>query len=399
MRCPCFLKKTSIFLNGYHILVDGLFDATPILLSFIVIAFGAGEKVAGTILSLAFIVTTLVGLSTIYLSQRYGFLRTVSLVTLCCGVGYSANAFSPNIYATGLFCIIALAGHGLFHNIAFSYLTSHNDRAVLGRVMSDFTVLGDMGRIPFVTLAGYAAAISMGGVEGWRSICLLYGLLALAGSAYVLYLSRTEGAALFAEEGPKPQKPRRFPSFALLGQTQVRLTMLTSCLDAFSSDRLFAFLPFLLLAKGIEPTVIGTFALSFTVGSLAGKFVCGRMTDMFGNRRVFIISELLMVALIIVLLFSQQLWCIITAAILLGGVTRGTVPIIQTIITEPVKHSRSFDDVFAINSLLRGCINIISPLVFGFLATATSIETVYALMAGMGALAVIPLFFVKFEKD
>lgn len=392
-------QKTSVFLNSYHILVDGLFDATPILLSFIVIAFGADEKTVGTILSTAFIVTTLVGLSTIYLSQRYGFLRTISLVTLFFGVGYCANAFSPNIYATGLFCIIALAGHGLFHNIAFSYLTSHNKRAVLGKVMSDFTVLGDMGRIPFVTLAGYVAAISIGGIEGWRGICLFYGLLALSGSAYVLYLSRSKWAALFVEEGPKPNKPRRFPSFILLKQTPVRLTMLTSCLDCFSSDRLFAFLPFLLLAKGIEPTVIGTFALSFTVGSLVGKFVCGRMTDMFGNRRVFIISELLMVTLIIILLLSQQLWCIITAAILLGGVTRGTVPIIQTIITEPVKHSHNFDDVFAINSLLRGCINVISPLVFGFLATSTSIEHAYALMAAMGTLAVIPLFFLKIEKD
>lgn len=392
-------RKTSIFLNSYHILVDGLFDATPILLSFIVIAFGADEKTVGTILSAAFIVTTLMGLSAIYFSQRYGFLRTVSLVTLFFGVGYSANAFSPNIYATGLFCIIALAGHSLFHTIAFSYLTSHNKRAVLGKVMGDFTILGDLGRIPFVTLAGYAAAISIGGVEGWRSICLLYGLLALSGSAYVLYLSRSKWATLFNDEEPKPLKARRFPSFALLKQSPVRLTMLTSCLDAFSSDRLFAFLPFLLFAKGIEPAVIGTFALGFTVGSLVGKFVCGRMTDMFGNRRIFIICELLMVTLIIVLLCSQQLWCIITAAILLGGVTRGTVPIIQTIITEPVKHSQNFDDVFAINALLRGCVNIISPLVFGFLATSTSIEYAYALMASMGAMAVIPLLFLKIEKD
>lgn len=389
-------KKTSFFLNSYHILVDGLFDAMPILLSFIVISFGAGEDTVGTILSLAFIITTLTGLSTIYLSQRWGFLRTVSLVTCFFGIGYCANAFSPNLYATGLFCIISLAGHGLFHNIAFSYLTSHSPRAKLGKAMGDFTLLGDIGRIPFVSLAGYAAAVSLGAFEGWRVICLLYGVLALAGSASVLWLARSPWGGQF-EDAP-PQKIRRFPSFALLHQPQIRLTMLTSCLDSFSSDRLFAFLPFLLLAKGVEASVIGSFALAFTAGSLGGKFLCGRMTDAFGNCRVFITCKLLMTAFIIALLFSQQLWCIIIAAALLGGVTRGTVPIIQTIITEPVKDSQNFDDVFAINSLLRGCTNIVSPLIFGFLATATSIQTVYVLMSVVGALSVIPLLFLKTKR-
>ncbi|MEG2173323.1 MAG: MFS transporter [Desulfovibrionaceae bacterium] len=392
------IPKSSLFLNSYHILIDGLFDATPILLSFIIIGFGADEKAVGSILSLAFIVTTLAGLATIYLSQRWGFLRTICIVTTCLGVGYTANAFSPNLYTTGLFCIIALAGHGLFHNIAFSYLTSHNDRAVLGKAMSNFTVLGDMGRIPFVSLAGYAGAISLWGFAGWRSVCLLYGLLALAASVYVLYLNTNKTTPLFPQDPTRSSTPRRFPSFALLHDPQVRLALSASGLDAFSSDRLFAFLPFLLLAKGIEPTVIGTFALGFTVGSLAGKFVCGRMTDIFGNRRVFIVSELLMAVLVVVLLFSQQLWCIISAAMLLGAVTRGTVPIIQTIITEPVKNATNFDDIFALNSLLRGSINTASPAIFGFLAAAMGIEFVYGLMSAVATLAVLPIFFLRTDK-
>lgn len=389
------VSKTSIVLNGYHILVDGLFDSFPILLSFIVIAFGASEKAVGTMLSTAFVVTTLSGLSTIYLSQRIGFLRSVALVCLCFTIGYVGNAFSSGLAMTGFFCVIALAGHGVFHNIAFAFLTRNNDRAVLGKTMGDFTILGDMGRIPFVSFAGYLAAISLGVIAGWRVVCILYAGLALAGACYALYLSCGARAKLFQQEGPVNAVRRRFPSFALLGNGQVRLTMLTSTLDAFCSDRMFAFLPFLLLAKGVDPTVIGSFAMAFTAGSLGGKFICGRLVDAFGNRRMFIISELLMALLVVVLLLSQQVWCIIAAAILLGGVARGTVPIIQTIITEPVKDASKVDDVFAINSLLRGIVNIISPVVFGILAEAASIEVVYALMSAVATLAVIPMFFLK----
>lgn len=411
------VKKTSIVLNGYHILVDGLFDSFPILLSFIVIAFGASEKAVGTMLSTAFVVTTLAGLSTIYLSQRLGFLRAVALVTLCSAVGYVGNAFSSGLYMTGFFCIIALAGHGVFHNVAFAYLTRTNSRAVLGRTMGDFTILGDIGRIPFVSFAGYLAAISLGAVAGWRVVCLLYGALALVGSGYALYLSCGAQGKLFKQEAAATpnadctpvvtpdstvasgsHKVRLFPSFALLRNGQVRLAMLTSTLDAFCSDRMFAFLPFLLLAKGVDPTIIGTFAMGFTAGSLVGKFICGRMVDAFGNRRVFIVSELLMAVLVVVLLLSQQVWWIIGASIVLGGVTRGTVPIIQTIITEPVKDASKLDDVFAINSTLRGTINIMSPMVFGLLAEAASIEVVYALMSAVGVLAVIPIFFLKAQE-
>lgn len=398
------VKTPSIVLNGYHIVMDGLFDSFPILLSFIVISFGASEKAVGSMLSTAFVVTTLAGLSTIYLSQRWGLLRSIALITLCFAVGYVGNAFSSGLYMTGFFCVITLAGHGVFHNIAFAYLTRSNSRAVLGKTMGDFTILGDMGRIPFVSFAGYLAAISVGTVAGWRVVCLLYGALALGGCVYALYLARGAGATLFShsmQAATSPQDPfvkikaRRFPSFALLRDGQVRLAMLTSSLDAFCSDRLFAFLPFLLLAKGVEPTIVGTFAMGFTVGSLVGKFVCGRMVDAFGNRWVFIVCEVLMAVLVVILLLSQQVWCIVVAAMLLGGVTRGTVPIIQTIITEPVQDPSKLDDVFAINSFLRGLINIASPLIFGFLASTAGIEVVYALMSAVAVLAVIPIFFLK----
>lgn len=48
-----FFRSSSVVLNGTHILVDGLYDSVPLLLSFMALSFGAGEKDAGLIVSLA----------------------------------------------------------------------------------------------------------------------------------------------------------------------------------------------------------------------------------------------------------------------------------------------------------------------------------------------------------
>lgn len=142
-------RARYILLNAYHILIDGLFDAVPILLAFMVISFGEGEKEVGLIVSVGTAAGTAAGLGTLLLSRKLGFMQTITLVTAVCGAGFCAATFSGNIVVAGLCFILAVAGYNVFHNIAFSYLTLHTERRRLGRVMSDFTAIGDVGRIPW----------------------------------------------------------------------------------------------------------------------------------------------------------------------------------------------------------------------------------------------------------
>ena len=48
-----FADRTTTLLQIFHVIVDGLYDSVPILLSFMIVAFGAQEKDAGVILSVA----------------------------------------------------------------------------------------------------------------------------------------------------------------------------------------------------------------------------------------------------------------------------------------------------------------------------------------------------------
>ena len=115
-------RARYILLNAYHILIDGLFDAVPILLAFMVISFGEGEKAMGLIVSVGTAAGTAAGLGTLLLARKLGFMQTITLVTAVCGAGFCAATFSGNIVVAGLCFILAVAGYNVFHNIAFPTL-------------------------------------------------------------------------------------------------------------------------------------------------------------------------------------------------------------------------------------------------------------------------------------
>ena len=396
-------RSRSLLLNAYHVLIDGLFDSIPIVLAFMVVSFGEGEKAVGVIVAAGTAVGTAAGLGTLFFSQRLGFMRTSALVAAAYGAGFFVAAFSGGSLVAGACFILAMAGHTVFHNIAFSYLAQNTERIRLGRVMSDFTAIGDVGRIPLVSLAAFAAAYSFGGFPGWRLVCLSYGAAALCAALWLFIASgaeTSEQAPVSAHTGgaAASNKRRVLPSFAMLKEREARLAMLAVALNAFSNDRIFTFLPLLLMAKGIDPAIIGSFALGFSVGSFLGKLACGRFVDRFGSRRVFVIAQVLLAALLCVLLTTDALAAIVVIALLLGIVTKGTVPVIQAIITEPVP-STAYDDAFSVSSFLRGVINMLTPLLFGLLGSAWSMDAAYALMAVTALGGAVPILYMKSVCD
>lgn len=379
-------------LNIIHVVVDGLYDSVPILLSFMVFSFGAAEKEAGVVVSLANTVNTFAGLGTIFFSRRLGSFQTMGLIVLINSIGFLANAFSPSLYLAGICFIVGTAGFSVFHNLAFSYIAANSERRSLGKIMGDFTAVGDIGRIPLASLAGFLAAIPAFGLPGWRIVCIAYGSAALLFAGYIWLSFRREKPEALPENPSASEFGKFFPSFLLLRRRQYALPIGASVLDALGSNQVFMFLPFLLFTKGIDPAVVGAFALAFTAGGLAGKTALGRLVDVFGTRKVFIVSELAMAMLLVILLLGNGIFIVVGASLLLGAVTKGTVPAVQAIITEPVREKHEYQDIIAINSFSRGIANMVSPLAFGFIASLAGVGCIFAIMAFFAVCAVIPVF-------
>ena len=102
-----------------------------------------------------------------------------------------------------------------------------------------------------------------------------------------------------------------------------------------------------------------------------------------------------MVLLLVITLTVREVWLVIALCGLLGMATTGTVPAMQTLLVEPVSGKSQYEDIFSLSSLLRGGITMLTPLLFGFMASVWSIESAYALMAVVGVLAVTPLIFLR----
>ena len=413
-------RARFIMLNLYHILVDGLFDTVPVILSFMALAYGSGETQVGLIVSLGTALSTAAGLGTGWFSRRFGFAGSVALLTGLAGVGMTGAGleatFDGGMAAAGASMLLVMTGFAVFHNLSFSYITANTDRSRLGRVMSDFTAIGDVGRIPLVSFAAFAAAYSVGSMPGWRAVCFAYGALALCAALWLYRAKNTFDlpAAQMAgqtdantekqadaqktgqqagQAGDAPQRARRnpFAAFGILKDKNVFLAMLASMLNAFSNDRIFTFLPLLLVARGIEAKTIGSFALGFTIGSFVGKMACGRLIDIFGTRKIFITAGLALTLLLCALLSSTNLVLTILVSLAIGIVTKGTVPVIQTIITEPVRGAHNYESIFTVNSFGRGITNILTPLLFGGLASLCGMDAVYLLMAAVAALSIVPV--------
>ena len=381
-------QKKYVLLNAYHSMNDGFFDAVPVLLTFVALAYGLGEKEIGMVVSCGTALGTVAGLATMFLSRYLSPLKTISLLIGVGGAGFVAASFSPGFLFAGISFTVVMFGYSLFHNICFSYLTVHTERKKLGRILSDFAAIGDIGRIPFIAIAGYLSAFTFFNVSGWKLVSFFFGIVGLV-SAVLLFLFSKEDAVeeRFVHAGSS------IPSFNILQDRSVILSMAASILNTFGNEKIFTFLPMLILFKGFDPGIVGTFAVGFTVGSFLGKMACGRLLDRYDPKIVFIVAESVLSLFLFLIIYSTSLPVIMFFAFFIGLLTKGTVPVIQAIITVPFQDIGDYDKIFSINSFVRGIINIFTPLLFGVIASIWNINVVYVIMAAASFLAVVPMLY------
>lgn len=436
-------SKLSVGLNIYHIIVDGLYDAIPIFLAFIVLSLGTGEREVGVIVSLIALFSTVASLGTVYLSERYNVLTLSAFTVLLYGLGYIAASFSGSLFLVGVAFVIATLGHQLFHNISFTYFSDVTSKNKVGRVISDFTALGDIGRIPFMSLAGLCGAIAFYGFEGWRIFLFFYGLGAVLflgislpfmksipkgdtiGKGLGETIEGTESQASKSEKfsgdaslqlkdvaqqndalgsqvlnregsGQKTSK-KNLPSLKLLADKRVFLTIIANMLNVLSSGALFIFLPLLLLAKGFDPKILGGLGLGFSIGCFVGKIICGRLIDRYGSRKIFMVAHVLLTFLLWGLVCDNSLSVILLLAFAIGFVTKGSMPTVQTILIEYVP-SAYYQDIFSINTFFRGIVMIIIPFMYGLISEYYGITQIYVLMAIFSVIAIFPIFIISFFK-
>lgn len=355
----------------------------PLLLPFVQAELHLGLSQVGLLGTMLNSLSVLLALPAGVIAAKFGGLRSLIIAMAIYSLGFIFTALAPSYALIIIAFLLAGLGFGIFHPIAFAEVARLTNKSDRGRAMGSFTAVGDLGRV------GISAAITLiASYIGWRATSGLYGAVGLGLFALLFRFSNKKQIV---------ETPNVSPVSLgfLLKHPKFLSVTLTNMLDTFASSSLFVFIPFLLIEKGIGTAILGTLTAFFFVGNMFGKTMLGRFVDKVGSLKVFATAEILM-AMAIALFTVIDNWILIAiVAVLLGALTKGTVPVIKTMVADIVDTEHSFEQVFALNSLLSSLAGAAAPLLLGLAAQSLGINYVFIISAIFALLAAASTLGIK----
>ena len=371
-----------------HIMNDGWLASLPLLLPFLRGELGLDYAGIGILTSLLGAAGIFLALPAAGLARRFGGFRVLAAAAILYAASFLVVAAARSYGALALAFGLASLGFGAFHPIGFSLTASAGPSASLGKRMGGFTAVGDIGRI------GVAALVTaLMAWLSWRRVAVIYAAVP------ILVLAACLAGGLFREVNdtgthglPDTGKNRKF---RLSVDRRLAPILASGFIDTLAGSSLFVFLPFLFTLRGASPGLLGSLSGAFFLGNMLGKVALGGTVDRFGGRRVFFVSEFVMAALLVALGRSESLAVLVPLSVLLGAVTKGTVPVINTLLAEAAGEGGGVEEAFALGSTLNGVAGVISPLLFGLVSERFGVDKVFPVSAAFAVLAVLPLLITR----
>lgn len=372
-----------------HLFNDGYLAAMPLVLPFAAEEFSIPLSMVGLLGSLLSFSGIILALPAGAAAARFGAVRLLSFAVLCYSIGFLLLGTAGGIAAIFVAFILGSIAFGIFHPIAFSAVAKESSSSQLGRNMGIFAATGDIGRIAFA-----AAVTFIIGLTSWRFTSFLYGIAALFLFlfCFIYALRRNDGNKGTASKGKKKL------DYSILKKKAFGLSNAASFLDSFANASLFIFIPFLLTFRGIDAAFIGVFTSVFFVGNLLGKVIMGRLTDRVKEEYLFIGCECCIFIALIILALSPSAVIISLLALILGFFTKGTVPIVSTMIAQSVGKTE-YEAAYSVNSLSTSIANTIAPLFFGLLADILGVQAIFSACGIAALLASIPAIVLVKTKN
>lgn len=372
-----------------HLFNDGYLAAMPLVLPFAAEEFSIPLSMVGLLGSLLSFSGIILALPAGAAAARFGAVRLLSFAVLCYSIGFLLLGTAGGIAAIFAAFILGSIAFGIFHPIAFSAVAKESSSSQLGRNMGIFAATGDIGRIAFA-----AAVTFIIGLTSWRFTSFLYGIAALFLFlfCFIYALRRNDGNKETASKSKKKL------DYSILKKKAFGLSNAASFLDSFANASLFIFIPFLLTFRGIDAAFIGVFTSVFFVGNLLGKVIMGRLTDRVKEEYLFIGCECCIFIALIILALSQSAVIISLLALILGFFTKGTVPIVSTMIAQSVGETE-YEAAYSVNSLSTSIANTLAPLFFGLLADILGVQAIFFACGIAALLAAIPAIVLVKTKN
>lgn len=376
------MKRYLLYFNIIHLLNDGYKGGFVLLLPFIAKDFNLNLGSVGFLATIVNVSTTILAIPTGYLSGRFGGIRILTLSLFVYAIGFIVTGLSHSPLFLPFTFFLTSLGFGAFHTIGFALIAKFTSPEKRGKVMGEFSVSGEVGKVGFST-----AITALAGWVGWHIGSIIFGVFALLVGCVSFLFSFTK----YEEEKSKQliqKNPSRFRDIAK--DKHFLAVNLAGVFDTFASGSLYIFIPFLLIQRHVPLAWLGFFTALFFVGSIVGKMLLGNLIDTYGNEKVFILSEIGMALFILILSNISYIPGIVVAATILGIFTKGTAPIINTMVSDTLEKHGNFEKGFALNNLTLSAANTLAPIALGILADKLGIISAFNISALFAVLAIIP---------
>jgi FSR family fosmidomycin resistance protein-like MFS transporter len=309
------------------------------------------------------------------LANRLGSRATLALGTLLAAFGYALAGMSGSLL--GLCVALAISGSGSStqHPLASGAVSRVYGRNARGP-LSIYNFSGDLGK------SALPAAISiLVTLMPWRhALWMVSALGCVVAAAIALFLPSVPRNVATAEEPPAQRRTTAGRGFSLL--------FMIGVLDTGVRVGLLTFLPFLLKAKGVSPSMLGTALALVFIGGAAGKFACGWLGARMGVVGTVLVTEGGTAAGIIAVMFCPLALTMVLLPFL-GVMLNGTSSVLYGTVPElaPVDGTERAFALFYTGTIASGAI---SPIIYGFLGDRIGIHGA-TFATALTALAIFPL--------
>ncbi|MDR2696094.1 MAG: MFS transporter [Deltaproteobacteria bacterium] len=251
------------------------------------------------------------------------------------GLPLLCGSLADSVLVLGICLVLGGMGASAQHPLA-SAAISHIYSGKASRVaLSTYNFTGDLGKLLYPALAAFLIVR----LDWQPSLCIL-ALTSLAAGFVIMGILHSVPlrASPAGAPGSDAAQGGSFMSAAFAGLMGIGM------LDSATRMGFLTFLPFLLLDKGADMSILGLALGLIFAGGAVGKLLCGIIAARAGALRTVIITESATAALIFAMV-PLPLWGALCLCPLLGVILNGTSSIIYGSVPELAgkeAHSRAF---------------------------------------------------------
>lgn len=291
-------------------------------------------------------------------------------------VGLVGMAVAPMFALLVLLSFVGGLGGGFQHPLASSMVSRAYDDRGRSTAVGTVNFAGDLGKMLAPPIVAGAIAVNL----GWRQILWGIGLASMVFMALSALSRRSvdigkpaaEAAAAPASAGGRA----RLSGFATLS--------VIGMLDSTARTAALTFLPFVLIAGGMEQSQAIGMLFWALVGGAVGKFAVGWLGDRFGTVSLIWATKGLTAALIALAAYAPAA-ALIPLVVALGVGLNGTSSILYATVAEYVpanRRGRFYGFFYTTNEIGT----VAAPIAYGVIADVVSLNATMLIMGGVTAL-------------